>query len=327
MVAMSRPAPGSAPLSAPLFTPVEDAYGTRLALVFGNEAPGGRCPFYGRQCRHCDLGAGEGVRFTPRMNRERLRWFRAHYRAVLPHVRHLVVYNSGSVLNPEEMSPETLARVLGFAAELPECRVVSLDTREVFVDPATLRRLTAPETPPGTGGRQSLRLILGLESQKDEIRIGSLNKRMTRRNVERFFATLSGYRERVGADLNVVFQPPPLAPVEAVREAVATVEYGLELGHRHGVSVDFNLHPYYPGRVGLRWFPDHPRADLAALEDALEAMSRLVAERGAGSHLFVGLEDEGHDRQPARRRAELEVLGARIARFNAGRERRALGEI
>jgi hypothetical protein len=231
------------------------------------------------------------------------------------------------VLNPEEMSPETLDRVLGFAAELPECRVVSLDTREVFVDPATLRRLTAPGTPAGAGGRQSLRLILGLESQKDEIRIGTLNKRMSRRSVERFFATVSEFREHVGTDLNVVFQPPPLDPEEAVREAVATVEYGLELGHRFGVSVDFNIHPYYPGRVGLRWFADHPRADLAALEETLAAMSRRVADLGAGSKLFVGLEDEGHDRQPERRRAELEIHGASIARFNAGRDRRALGEI
>jgi len=94
-------------------------------LVLGNEAPGGRCPFFGRQCRHCDIGAGEGTRFSPQMNRARLEGFRRQYGAALSKVRHLVLYNSGSVLNPQEMSPETLARVLGFEADLPRCRVVS----------------------------------------------------------------------------------------------------------------------------------------------------------------------------------------------------------
>jgi len=297
---------------SPLFKPVADAYGTRLALVFGNEAPEGRCPFYGRQCRHCDVGAGEGVRFTPRMNRARLRRFRRHYRAALPGVDHLVLYNSGSVLNPREMSLDTLARVLGFAAELPRCRVVSLDTREHFVDPATLGRLCAP-----TGGEQTLRLILGLETQDDEIRIDYLKKRLTRRSVERFFSTVSAFGGPFAVDLNVVFQPPPLDPREAVREALATLEYGLELGRRFTVPVDFNLHPYYPSRLGLRWFPDHPRADLVALSEALEAMCRLVRSGGADSRLFVGLEDEGHDQQPGQRHEELAAYGARFARFNA----------
>ena len=42
-----------------LFAPTVDAYGTRLALVFGNESKSGACPFYGQACFHCDIGAGE----------------------------------------------------------------------------------------------------------------------------------------------------------------------------------------------------------------------------------------------------------------------------
>src|SRR5271169_1680470 len=98
-----------------LFEPVQDGYGTRLALVFGNEAPGGVCPFYGRQCYHCDIGAGEGIQFNPELNASRLAFFREHYAAILPRSTHLVLYNSGSVLNPHELSNPTLQTILAFA--------------------------------------------------------------------------------------------------------------------------------------------------------------------------------------------------------------------
>ena len=48
----------------------------------------------------------------------------------------------------------------------------------------------------------------------------------------------------------------------AVAEAEATARYVLDLAERNGVPVDFNLHPYYPSRIGLERFPGHPRADL-----------------------------------------------------------------
>ena len=99
-----------------LFEPVQDGYGTRLALVFGNEAPGGVCPFYGRQCYHCDIGAGEGVQFNTDWNSRRLDFFRRHYADILPRTAHLVVYNSGSVLNPHELSDASLRLILEQAA-------------------------------------------------------------------------------------------------------------------------------------------------------------------------------------------------------------------
>jgi len=67
------------PNKSTLFEPVKDTYGSRLALVFGNEFKGGECPFYtAKQCHHCDIGAGEGTQFTTKMNRERLDFFRQH---------------------------------------------------------------------------------------------------------------------------------------------------------------------------------------------------------------------------------------------------------
>ena len=127
------------PLARPadrlLFAPTRDRYGVRLALVFGNHAPGGRCPYYAAgKCHHCDIGAGEGAAVTSELNRQRLAWFQEHYRQVLPEVVHLVLYNSGSLLNPQEMPADLLDEVLVWARSLPALRMVSLETRENAVN-------------------------------------------------------------------------------------------------------------------------------------------------------------------------------------------------
>ena len=124
-----------------LFDPVEGPRGLRLALVFGNEAPGGRCPFHQVQCAHCDLGEGEGIRFTPEMNRARLAFFATHYGKLWDRIKHLVIYNSGSTLNPQEMSDETLGSILEYLNGLPGLERVSFDSRESFVTPARIQAM------------------------------------------------------------------------------------------------------------------------------------------------------------------------------------------
>ena len=72
--------PSSVPRRELLFEVVRDPYGPRLALVFGNHAPGGICPYYtGELCYHCDIGAGEGAAFDHTTNRQRLAWFADYY--------------------------------------------------------------------------------------------------------------------------------------------------------------------------------------------------------------------------------------------------------
>ncbi len=295
-----------------LFEPVRDHYGTRLALVFGNEAAGGACPFYGRQCYHCDIGAGEGLQFNTDLNARRLAFFRQHYEAVLPRAAHLVLYNSGSVLNPRELSGPSLEAILKCAAGLPECRVVSLDSREAYITTGrldfVLERLRGDQQP---------RPILGLETQDDAARLSVLNKRMLRRNVETAFRAVGRYGGRAGMDINIVFGSPPFQGREATAEAEATARFGLDLAERHGVPVDFNLHPYYPSRIGRNHFPGHPRANLDAALDAAQRIRTAAAQSGLCSKVFIGWQDEAHDQEPARRSAELSRYRELFSRFNA----------
>ena len=136
--------PSARPHDRLLFAPARDRYGVRLALVFGNHAPGGRCPYYtAGQCSYCDIGAGEGAAATLESNRRRLAWFQEHYRQILPEVAHLVLYNSGSLLNPQEMPAELLDAILVWARSLPSVRVVSVDTREQAVTDRSVKRVAA----------------------------------------------------------------------------------------------------------------------------------------------------------------------------------------
>ena len=302
--------PQAVPAKDKLFDPAQDAYGSRLALVFGNESRTGACPFFGRHCFHCDIGAGEGAFNTP-LNRQRLEFFKQHYRAVLEHLNHLVLYNSGSLLNPREMSAETLEMLLAYARSLAHCRVISLDSREMFVTQGVLARLVA-----GVRSDQQLRITIGLETQDDHARCTVLNKNLTRAGMEQAFAAIAQFGGLVGAELNLVFQSPGISQENAIADACQTFTYGLELGKNFHVSVDFNFHPYYPSAIGQNHFPDHPRS---RLRDAVAAITRgrkLIDHFGNRSNIYIGWHDEGHDQEGNQREKETRGYFAGFLEFN-----------
>ncbi|PKL46587.1 MAG: hypothetical protein CVV42_15880 [Candidatus Riflebacteria bacterium HGW-Riflebacteria-2] len=301
----SRPPEGS------LFDPVASPRGLRLALVFGNESPTGRCPFYNVQCIHCDLGAGEGVSFTPEMNRGRLAFIKEHFKNVLPEICHLVIYNYGSTLNDSELSKETRHRILEFAASLASVKRISFDSREQFVTAERVNDMIAALRPD-----QSMSITLGFESQSEEVRIGHLKKSITREEVDAVFVALSGHNGRTAVEMNVLFQPPGITGNEAIIEAVATIEYGIQMMKKHGVLVDFNFHPYYPSIKGTKFFPDHPRAMMEHAIRSLFMIIRMIKQQSPESRIFVGWNDEGHDLQPTVKKMKQLLYSPAFAAFN-----------
>ncbi len=263
------------PPEAMRFEPVRDRYGLRLALVFGNHARGGMCPYYvGSRCLHCDIGAGEGAAFDLGSNRGRLAWFAGYYRAILGSVSHLVIYNSGSVLNPGEMPPDFLDEIVAFARSLPAGRVLSLDSREAFIKRERLRPILDV-----AGERIAVRPILGIESSDDRIRDEILRKGMPREKIIRVFRDLgelaSEYEaNRIGLDVNIVIGSPGTTRETVVVDAAETAAFALRAGSEHGVRVDLNLHPYYSGARGQAIFPDHGRCSVETTVAAASAIAR-----------------------------------------------------
>jgi hypothetical protein len=314
----SRRAIASAvPRTEILFEPVRDGYGWRLALVFGNHAPGGICPYYARElCYHCDIGAGEGAAFDVETNRRRLDWFREYYRRRLDSIGHLVVYNSGSVLNPREMPPELLDDILRFARLLPAIRVVSFDSREAYIKSEVLKHVLSV-----VGDGIVARPILGIESADDRARNDVLRKVMPRAAIMRTFrdvgklATESG-RNRIGLDINIVIAGPGTTIETAVEDAARTAELALSAGAQHGVNVDLNLHPYYSGARGAVRFPDHRRCSIETTARAAAAIALVVRSMRALSGIFIGWQDEAHDLEQEQRSVELEQARSAFDQFN-----------
>ncbi len=307
------------PPAESLFKPVYDRRGLRLAIVLGNEAPSGICPYAAKNlCYHCDIGLGEGRQFDAAMNLARLRWLQEHYSAIWPEVAHLVVYNSGSVLNRLELAPEVLTAALAFARSLPELRVVSVESREAFVTAESVTRLAAD-----LGPGRAVRVIIGIESADDRLRNQLLRKQMPRRAIERAVRAISTVRQAVTSDgsnaalpglaANVIVGGPGTTAESTVRDAVETALYSQELAERYGVPLDLNLHPYYPSKRSHARFPDHPRPSLAALADAVCSVHERV---GTGVPIFVGLEEEGHDQDLEGETQQAVRLGRAAVDFN-----------
>ena len=317
--------PSAVPRTESLFEPVRDRYGWRLALVFGNHAPGGYCPYYaGELCNHCDIGAGEGAAFNLATNRERLAWFEAYYKRYLGSLNHLVLYNSGSILNPRELPTEVLDEIIAFANSLPALSAISLDSREAHIKRTALRRLLQ-----NARAELAMRPILGIESADDRIRNTLLRKQMSRAGIERVYRELSQLadefgRSRIGLDVNIVIAAPGTSDESLIGDAVTTARFALTAGAKHGVPVDLNLHPYYPSARGLVEFPDHPRCSLRTTAEAARRIAELAQSMNADTNLFIGWNDEGHDTDRPEREHERKQFAGAVDMFNHTNDVRSL---
>lgn len=317
---MTSRADPAVPPASMLFRLVHDRHGLRLAIVLGNQAPGGLCPYVRMQrCHHCDIGLGEGVRFDTPMNLRRIEWLKAYYTSILPKVHHLVIYNSGSTLNPVELSLKVCDAILDFARSLPSLKFVSMESREAFVHPGTVMRVASL-----LGLDRELRIILGIESANDRIRNGILEKNMARSEIESAVRAIAVVREKAesnvltdlalpGLSINILIGGPGTTASTTVGDAVATAIYGVGLAEAYRLPLGLNLHPYYPSRRGLSRFPSHSRPSPKVICESISAIAEHVEGKTV---IFVGWQDEEHDQEPARWAAELDMLTKSIDQFN-----------
>jgi len=308
------------PSSSILFRPVYDVHGLRLALVLGNQAPRGICPYaQAQRCHHCDIGLGEGVRFSTQMNLRRLDWFETYYASILPNVCHLVIYNSGSTLNPAELALEVWEAIFALVQSSSNLKIVSVDSREAFVQHDILVRLVSL-----LGRGYELRIILGVESANDRIRNKLLDKQMSRQAIDAAAKALTVVSTKVenntlsdaatlGFSVNILVGGPGTTAYTAVNDAVATAAYGVRLAESYNLSLDLNLHPYYPSQRGRARFPAHPRPLPKVVCDAACTIAEQFGDKAV---IFLGWQDEGHDQEPTRRAVELSTLGKAVDHFN-----------
>jgi hypothetical protein len=298
------------PASNIVFKPVYDDYGLRLALVFGNHADGGVCPYArAKRCHHCDIGRGEGVQFDTETNLRRLKWFKTHYAQYWYEVAHLVIYNSGSTLNPQELAPQICLEIMAFARDLPRLQVVSMDSREAFVNTEYIRQLAGI-----LGPGRSLRIILGIESADEQIRNVFLNKKMPKRMIDKAMArfyhvwseTSANSRHKMatpGLSVNVVIGSPGTTAETVIADGLETARYAMQLAEQYDLPLDINLHPFYPSQRSVNHFPNHKRVSTHLVEQVIQAIKAILTSDKV--KLFVGLQDEHHDQEPEKRADDL----------------------
>ena len=309
--------PSARPADGCLFAPTRDRYGVRLALVFGNHASGGQCVYYAAgNCHHCDIGGGEGAAFTSELNRQRLIWFREHYGDVLSEVVHLVLYNSGSFLNPREMPTVLLDEILDWARSLPALKVLSLETRESMVTDASVRRVVD-----ALGHDRTVRIILGLETSNDYLRNEILAKAMPKEAVRKAVAAIGVATaelgcQRIGLTFNILVGGPGTTPLNATDDALSTAQYALDCGRDANVAVDLNLHPYYRSVRGQLQFPTH----FGCTPPMLARVAAEIAQRTVSVMppcvLFLGTNDEGHDGSSVLSRWCIDAIRKTFEEFN-----------
>jgi hypothetical protein len=214
------------------------------------------------------------------------------------------------------MPADLLDEILIFARSLAAVRVISLDSREAYIRPETLRRLLSV-----LGEGFMVRPILGIESADDRIRNEVLQKGMARAAITRVVSDLGTIaaqngKHRVGLDVNIVIAGPGTTALTAVDDAAMTARFALNAGLLHGVAVDLNLHPYYVGSRGSDRFPDHQRCSIATTAQAVEKIVEVVRSLGSDSNIFIGWQDETHDLEQNRRLLELKSARFAFDRFN-----------
>ena len=127
--------------------------------------------------------------------------------------------------------------------------------------------------------------------------------------------------------MNIVIAGPGTLAGCAVSEACVTAADALNTGTKNGVNVDLNLHPYYPSSRGLSRFPDHPRCPLTTTARAATEIAEVVKSWAAPCNLYIGWNDEGHDRQPELRETEIERAGEPSKRFNETNDVNAIRDL
>lgn len=134
----------------------------------------------------------------------------------------LSLYNSGSMLNPDELPYDALTAILREVRDLPSIRKVVLETRAEYVDPAYVRELAGILSP---GKRLSL--AMGLETADDTIRDLCLNKGCSGARLQEAIESVRGVAD---VQLYILAGIPFLTESEAIADAVSSIRWAHSQG-------------------------------------------------------------------------------------------------
>lgn len=191
-------------------------------LVVTLRGPGCAWVSRGGGCVMCGHYAGTTCGDVPSPD-EYLAQFRGEIaRYDLSDIRVISLYNSGSMLNPEEVPPEALSLIFRDICALAPVRKVVLETRAEYV-----RRETAAGLKSLLGTGKTLAVAIGLETSDDLTRAFCVNKGCSRDDISRAVRSLRGLAE---IQLYILLGVPFLTELEAIEDAIRSLACARDLG-------------------------------------------------------------------------------------------------
>jgi len=191
-------------------------------LVVTLRSPGCSWVSRGGGCTMCGHWAGttRGVLPDPRDTVRQFVSETARYN--LDNIEVISIYNSGSILNPDEIHPVALENICTRISGMPSVGKVVLETRAEYVDPAvvaSLARLLGPDI--------RLSIAIGLETADDRKRDLLMNKGCSLEEMKRVILSLEGIAD---VQLYVLLGLPFLTESELIGDAVRTIYCAADLG-------------------------------------------------------------------------------------------------
>ncbi|MHB9030766.1 MAG: hypothetical protein ACYC9O_18515 [Candidatus Latescibacterota bacterium] len=191
-------------------------------LVITLRGPGCSWVDRGEGCFMCGHHAGTTRGAIPAAE-EYLAQFRSEISGYdLSGIEILSLYNSGSVLNPDEVPPEALRAMIADIRNLGSIRKVVLETRAEYIDRSRLAELKDI-----LGPGRILSVALGLETSDDLKRSLCINKGCSLAEISRAVEAVRGLGE---TQLYVLLGLPFLTESEAVEDAIRSIRCARDLG-------------------------------------------------------------------------------------------------
>ena len=132
------------------------------------------------------------------------------------------IYNSGSVLNPDEIDPDALEIILRDISVIKSIRKVILESRTEYIDSERVGKLSEV-----IGKNRLLTIALGLETSDDKKRELCVNKGTT---VSQIKASIESLRNIATSQLYVLLGLPFLTESESIEDTVLSLRCANDIG-------------------------------------------------------------------------------------------------
>ena len=191
-------------------------------LVVTLRGPGCSWVTQGGGCLMCGHFAGTTQGILPSVAETLTQFVSETSRYPLDEITVISLYNSGSVLNPDELRHEALRELCQRISAMRSIRKVVFETRACFID-----RTRLCEIKKILGSHITLTVAVGLETADDVRRNVCINKGCSLGQIGRSLDSIRGIAE---SQLYVLLGIPFLTEAEAIDDAVATIRCARHMG-------------------------------------------------------------------------------------------------